>query len=245
MWLCSRTYCLSFLGGAKLGTVVAEVWSSSFWFFFIDETCSTRDWCSVLLVDFRGADAPPCDVKTGQDSRWRLQYDVYQYFLPENDLTEEALLRHLQRMAEVPQVQANALKVNLTLIICVARLWCLCKSWEGEKLPGAFFFSFKRFSWFFWDSHFFSFISLSPWESLLVISLSNVGFWGDACKLCHILVAATSMTGNLELWMEVGGNFLCTPIIIRLEKFGKSKGYSILRKNNVKLFKDIYVTFNI
>ncbi|XP_006046586.3 transmembrane 7 superfamily member 3 [Bubalus bubalis] len=59
----------------------------------------------------RGADPPSCDVKTGLDSRWRLQYDVYQYFLPENDLTEEVLLRHLQRMAEVPQVQANAVKV--------------------------------------------------------------------------------------------------------------------------------------
>ncbi|XP_010854314.1 PREDICTED: transmembrane 7 superfamily member 3 isoform X2 [Bison bison bison] len=59
----------------------------------------------------RGADPPSCDVKMGPDSRWRLQYDVYQYFLPENDLTEEVLLRHLQRMAEVPQVQASAVKV--------------------------------------------------------------------------------------------------------------------------------------
>ena len=53
------------------------------------------------------------------------------------------------------------------------------------------------------------------------------------------------MTGNLELWMEVRGNFLCTPITIRLKKFGKSKGYSVLRKSNVKLFKDIHVIFNI
>ncbi|XP_062930857.1 transmembrane 7 superfamily member 3 [Cynocephalus volans] len=59
----------------------------------------------------RGADPPPCDVETGRDSRWRLQYDVYQYFLPENDLTEEVLLKHLQRMAEVPQVKANAIQV--------------------------------------------------------------------------------------------------------------------------------------
>ncbi|XP_005611050.3 transmembrane 7 superfamily member 3 isoform X2 [Equus caballus] len=59
----------------------------------------------------RGTDPPPCDVGTGRDSRWRLQYDVYQYFLPENDLTEEGLLQHLQRMAEVPQVMANAIKV--------------------------------------------------------------------------------------------------------------------------------------
>ncbi|XP_077026490.1 transmembrane 7 superfamily member 3 [Tamandua tetradactyla] len=53
----------------------------------------------------------PCDVGTDQDSRWRLQYDVYQYFLPENDLTEMVLLKHLQKMAEVPQVKANAIKV--------------------------------------------------------------------------------------------------------------------------------------
>uniref|UniRef100_A0A9L0JYL9 Transmembrane 7 superfamily member 3 n=1 Tax=Equus asinus TaxID=9793 RepID=A0A9L0JYL9_EQUAS len=59
----------------------------------------------------RGTDPPPCDIGTGRDSRWRLQYDVYQYFLPENDLTEEGLLQHLQRMAEVPQVVANAIKV--------------------------------------------------------------------------------------------------------------------------------------
>ncbi|XP_023370478.1 transmembrane 7 superfamily member 3 [Otolemur garnettii] len=65
----------------------------------------------VLLFDFRGTDPPPCDVGTGRDSRWRLQYDVYQYFLPENDLTEEVLLKHLQRMVQVSQVKANAVKV--------------------------------------------------------------------------------------------------------------------------------------
>ncbi|XP_010593807.1 transmembrane 7 superfamily member 3 isoform X1 [Loxodonta africana] len=59
----------------------------------------------------RGTDPPPCDVGMGQDSRWRLRYDVYQYFLPENDLTEQVLLKHLQRMVEVPQVKANAVKV--------------------------------------------------------------------------------------------------------------------------------------
>ncbi|XP_052576666.1 transmembrane 7 superfamily member 3 isoform X2 [Peromyscus californicus insignis] len=59
----------------------------------------------------RGAEPPPCDVDTGQESRWRLQYDVYQYFLPEGDLTEASLLQHLQRMAQVPQVKASADKV--------------------------------------------------------------------------------------------------------------------------------------
>ncbi|XP_036038260.1 transmembrane 7 superfamily member 3 [Onychomys torridus] len=59
----------------------------------------------------RGAEPPPCDVGTGQESRWRLQYDVYQYFLPEGDLTEASLLQHLQRMAQVSQVKASAVKV--------------------------------------------------------------------------------------------------------------------------------------
>ncbi|KAK7834004.1 hypothetical protein U0070_004985 [Myodes glareolus] len=59
----------------------------------------------------RGAEPPPCDVSTGQESRWRLRYDVYQYFLPEGDLTEASLLQHLQRMVQVPQVKASAVKV--------------------------------------------------------------------------------------------------------------------------------------
>ncbi|XP_044534650.1 transmembrane 7 superfamily member 3 [Gracilinanus agilis] len=59
----------------------------------------------------RGSDPSPCDVGTGQDSRWRLQYDVYQYFLPENNLTEEVLLSHTQKMTVVSQVEANGFKV--------------------------------------------------------------------------------------------------------------------------------------
>ncbi|XP_012496497.1 PREDICTED: transmembrane 7 superfamily member 3 [Propithecus coquereli] len=59
----------------------------------------------------RGTDPPLCDVGMGRDSRWRLQYDVYQYFLPENDLTEKVLLKHLKRMVQVSQVKANAVKV--------------------------------------------------------------------------------------------------------------------------------------
>lgn len=59
----------------------------------------------------REAEPPLCDVSTGQESRWRLRYDVYQYFLPEGDLTEASLLRHLQRMAQVAQVKASAVKV--------------------------------------------------------------------------------------------------------------------------------------
>ncbi|XP_043823959.1 transmembrane 7 superfamily member 3 isoform X1 [Dromiciops gliroides] len=59
----------------------------------------------------RGRDPLPCDLGTGLDSRWRLEYDVYQYFLPENNLTEEVLLRHMEKMSMVSQVEANGFKV--------------------------------------------------------------------------------------------------------------------------------------
>ncbi|XP_028914320.1 transmembrane 7 superfamily member 3 isoform X2 [Ornithorhynchus anatinus] len=59
----------------------------------------------------RGRSPPPCDVGTGMDSRWRLQYDVYQYFLAENELLAETLLESAQRMAVVPQLKGRATKV--------------------------------------------------------------------------------------------------------------------------------------
>lgn len=153
------------LNNAKIGIIVSEVWNSSFWFPFIGGTSPTRDWCSVLLVDFRGTDSPPCDTKTGPDSRWRLQYDVYQYFLPENDLTEEGLLKHLQRMAEVPQVTASAIKVNLILVI-----WELSR---GEATRSLFLYCSRHLSGI---PTLLSLILLLSWESLLVITQCNVGF---------------------------------------------------------------------
>lgn len=187
LFIHSVCQCVLFLHPAKIGTV-SEVWNSSFWFLFVDGTCPTRDWCSVLLVDFRGTDPPPCDVRTGQDSRWRLQYDVYQYFLPEDDLTEEGLLKHLQRMAEVPQVTANAIKVSLILLICVARLRHFCKSWVGEKLPGAYFFTVHLV-----------FLGFS-FDSLLFHNLGSLFWWYSKVMLAfekmhvnYVLVAATDM----------------------------------------------------
>ncbi|XP_066444510.1 transmembrane 7 superfamily member 3 [Eleutherodactylus coqui] len=59
----------------------------------------------------RNATPPACDVQTGQESRWRLQYDVFQYFLPENNLNESVLLAHLQKMSLVPQISANGVKL--------------------------------------------------------------------------------------------------------------------------------------
>ncbi|NXG04009.1 TM7S3 protein, partial [Sakesphorus luctuosus] len=62
----------------------------------------------------RGANPPACDVGTGQNSRWRLRYDVYQYFLPESDLSELVLMSHIRKMSEVHSIKAHGTKM-LTL----------------------------------------------------------------------------------------------------------------------------------
>uniref|UniRef100_A0A670Y0Q6 Transmembrane 7 superfamily member 3 n=1 Tax=Pseudonaja textilis TaxID=8673 RepID=A0A670Y0Q6_PSETE len=59
----------------------------------------------------RGTHPPSCDSGTSLDSRWRLSYDVYQYFLPENDLSEATFVSHMRRMTEVPSIQAHGSKM--------------------------------------------------------------------------------------------------------------------------------------
>ncbi|XP_053109160.1 transmembrane 7 superfamily member 3 [Hemicordylus capensis] len=59
----------------------------------------------------RGANPPSCDSETSSDSRWRLYYDVYQYFLPENDLSEAAFVNHMRKMSEVHSIKANGIKL--------------------------------------------------------------------------------------------------------------------------------------
>uniref|UniRef100_A0A8D0HK11 Transmembrane 7 superfamily member 3 n=1 Tax=Sphenodon punctatus TaxID=8508 RepID=A0A8D0HK11_SPHPU len=59
----------------------------------------------------RGVDPPSCDSRISQDSRWRLHYDIYQYFLPENDLSEATLVSHLRKMTEVQSVRNNGIKM--------------------------------------------------------------------------------------------------------------------------------------
>ncbi|KFV64016.1 Transmembrane 7 superfamily member 3, partial [Dryobates pubescens] len=59
----------------------------------------------------RGANPPSCDSGTAQNSRWRLRYDVYQYFLPENLLSEMVLMSHIQKMSEVQSIKANGIKM--------------------------------------------------------------------------------------------------------------------------------------
>lgn len=59
-------------------------------------------------------DASPggCDTQTGQNTRWRLQYDVYQYFLPENNLSEGTIITHLLKMSTISQVSTNGKKLT-------------------------------------------------------------------------------------------------------------------------------------
>ncbi|KAM5170400.1 transmembrane 7 superfamily member 3 [Mantella aurantiaca] len=59
----------------------------------------------------RNASAVECDTQTGLNTRLRLEYDVYQYFLPENNLNDSTLIGHLQRMSTVSQVSANGKKL--------------------------------------------------------------------------------------------------------------------------------------
>ncbi|XP_048357177.1 transmembrane 7 superfamily member 3 isoform X2 [Sphaerodactylus townsendi] len=55
----------------------------------------------------RGANPPSCDSGTGLDTRWRLYYEIYQYFLPENDLSETAFMSHVRKMSEVQDIEAS------------------------------------------------------------------------------------------------------------------------------------------
>lgn len=55
----------------------------------------------------RGETPPACDQSTATNTRWRLQYDVYQYFLPENDLSERSLFSAIQAVADIQGMMAN------------------------------------------------------------------------------------------------------------------------------------------
>ncbi|XP_023664617.2 transmembrane 7 superfamily member 3 isoform X1 [Paramormyrops kingsleyae] len=58
----------------------------------------------------RGASPPSCNATGGPQTR--LEYDVYQYFLREGDLSEETLLSHIQKVADVGGVTAHGTKVK-------------------------------------------------------------------------------------------------------------------------------------
>lgn len=61
---------------------------------------TTITFAPANLGYVRGGSPPSCDTSTGASTRWRLQYDVYQYFLPENDLSERSLFSGIQAVAD-------------------------------------------------------------------------------------------------------------------------------------------------
>lgn len=75
---------------------------------------TTIRFAPANLGSERGALPPACDESTAASTRWRLRYDVYQYFLPENDLSQSSLFSALQSVADVGGISRNGRRV-LTL----------------------------------------------------------------------------------------------------------------------------------
>ncbi|XP_056280957.1 transmembrane 7 superfamily member 3 isoform X2 [Pseudoliparis swirei] len=63
----------------------------------------------------RGEAPAACDQSTEADTRWRLLYDIYQYFLPENDLSERSLFSGIQDVADVQGMMKSGKRV-MTLL---------------------------------------------------------------------------------------------------------------------------------
>uniref|UniRef100_A0AAY4DCB7 TM7S3/TM198-like domain-containing protein n=1 Tax=Denticeps clupeoides TaxID=299321 RepID=A0AAY4DCB7_9TELE len=62
----------------------------------------------------RGVAPPVCDEDTGPVAHWRLEYDIYQHFLPENDLSEQSLMIGVERVASTAGLEEHGKKL-LTL----------------------------------------------------------------------------------------------------------------------------------
>ncbi|KAF3859400.1 hypothetical protein F7725_021799, partial [Dissostichus mawsoni] len=67
------------------------------------------------LGNERGETPSPCDISTEATTRWRLQYDIYQYFLPENDLSERSLFTGIQAVADIQGMIENG-RLVMTLL---------------------------------------------------------------------------------------------------------------------------------
>ncbi|XP_054480616.1 transmembrane 7 superfamily member 3 [Anoplopoma fimbria] len=63
----------------------------------------------------RGETPPACDESTEANTRWRLRYEIYQYFLPENDLSERSLFSGIQAVADIEGMMKNGRRV-MTLL---------------------------------------------------------------------------------------------------------------------------------
>uniref|UniRef100_A0AAQ5ZTQ5 TM7S3/TM198-like domain-containing protein n=1 Tax=Amphiprion ocellaris TaxID=80972 RepID=A0AAQ5ZTQ5_AMPOC len=70
----------------------------------------------------RGGTPPACDQSKATNTRWRLQYDVYQYFLPENDLSERSLFSGIQAAADIQGVMTNGRRVMMLLSTDMTRV---------------------------------------------------------------------------------------------------------------------------
>uniref|UniRef100_V9KEE9 Transmembrane 7 superfamily member 3 n=1 Tax=Callorhinchus milii TaxID=7868 RepID=V9KEE9_CALMI len=55
----------------------------------------------------RGISTPSCDFDSGQN--YRLRYDIYQYFMPENNLREDVIYTLLPKMAHVQQIEEDGI----------------------------------------------------------------------------------------------------------------------------------------
>lgn len=69
-------------------------------------------WSWLCPLSLRGTTPPICDESTASSTRWRLQYDVYQYFLPENDLSERSLFTGFQAVAKIQGIMENGKRVG-------------------------------------------------------------------------------------------------------------------------------------
>lgn len=76
------------------------------------ENVVVKFWSPHVSIAFlRGQNPPACDVDMGSGTRWRLVYEVYQYFLPEGDLSEQSLISGMERVANIQNIQDNSRKV--------------------------------------------------------------------------------------------------------------------------------------
>ncbi|XP_051885109.1 transmembrane 7 superfamily member 3-like [Pristis pectinata] len=73
---------------------------------------TTVSFAPANLGTSRGLLPPVCDVGTDAHTRWRLTYDLYQYFLPENDLTVASLLTGMRKMSSVQSIENNGMKIT-------------------------------------------------------------------------------------------------------------------------------------
>ncbi|TNN55993.1 Transmembrane 7 superfamily member 3 [Liparis tanakae] len=84
----------------------------------------------------RGEAPAACDQSTEADTRWRLLYDVYQYFLPENDLSERSLFSGIQDVADVQGMMKNGKRVGHLRTRALVRTCVMKVMTDNQKYIG-------------------------------------------------------------------------------------------------------------